>query len=99
VLKTEQVIALPAISRDADSSYYVQLASFLSEDRARRAWTEMQTVHVELQAFEPDIVAAQIKNKGLYFRVQIGGYSARSTASTACRMLKSSGLDCFVTQR
>jgi len=98
-LKTEQVIALPAISRDADSSYYVQLASFLSEDRARKAWSEMQTAHAELQAFEPDIVAAQIKNKGLYFRVQIGGYSARSTAGTACRMLKSSGLDCFVTQR
>lgn len=79
--------------------YYVQLASYLSEDRAQRAWSELSTQHNILTNAKHDIIAAQIPNKGLYFRLQLGGYKSQSVASSYCEGLKNHGLDCFVALR
>lgn len=81
------------------SPYYVQLASYLSEERAQRAWSDLSAQHAILSGNQHEVVAAQIPDKGLYFRLQIGGYETQSVAAHYCETLKGEGLDCFVALR
>lgn len=93
------------IAMDADGTfessgpYFVQLASFLKEHQAYKAWDTLSGEHPSLTKFESHIIPAQIKNKGLYFRLQIGGFDSRLNAQSNCNKFKVSGLDCFVVAR
>ncbi len=93
--------AVPAETIEISQSgpYRIQLASYLKEDHAHAGWSKMSTQHAFLTSFEPSVVPTQIKNKGLYFRLQIGGFDSKSDALENCRKLKTKGLDCFVTHR
>jgi len=79
--------------------YKIQLASYLNEDHAHAGWATLSSQYTSLSTFEPTIFPAQIKDKGLYFRLQVGGYKTHSMAYKKCQALKSEGLECFVTHK
>ncbi len=79
--------------------YRIQLASYLDEDHAHAGWANLSTQSAFLTSFEPSVIPSQIKNKGLYFRLQIGAFDSKSEALENCQKLKTEGLDCFITHR
>jgi len=91
---TNEAVTTPKVEQTGP--YTIQLASYLSEERAQKAWNKLSTQNDSLSEFQPNIVAAQVPDKGLYFRLQVGSYESRPIAAQYCQTLKIEGLDCFV---
>jgi Flp pilus assembly protein TadD len=81
------------VAQGADSTHLVQLGSFASEQGARRAWGIYANRYPELAGHQMVISEAVVKGKR-YWRVSAAGYG-RSTASSMCGRVRSSGQGCF----
>ena len=82
-----------AAAPQADGTHLVQLGSFSSEQGARRAWSIYVKQYPELAGHEMVINEAVVRGKH-YWRVSAAGFG-RSTASSMCGRVKSSGGGCF----
>ncbi|NTZ42314.1 SPOR domain-containing protein [Altererythrobacter sp. SALINAS58] len=80
-------------SRVAGGSHLVQLGSFGSEDRARRAWDIYADRYPELRNHDMVITRALVRGK-TYYRVSAGGLR-QAAASSMCASVKASGHGCF----
>ena len=85
-------VVVPAAER-ADGTHLVQLGSFASEAGARRAWGIYTKKYPELSGHEMVISEAVVRGKR-YWRVSAAGFG-RSTASSMCGRVKSTGNGCF----
>lgn len=77
----------------ADGTHLVQLGSFSSEQGARRAWGIYVKKYPELASHEMVITEAVVRGKH-YWRVSAAGFG-RSTASSMCGRVRSTGNGCF----
>jgi Flp pilus assembly protein TadD len=97
-----EVAALQAIAPslpdvDIRAGYAVQLASYRSEGRAMRGWTELRSAAPELlETIEPVIRRADLgQDVGTYYRLRTAPVT-KGEAETLCTELKSRGIDCLV---
>ena len=97
-----EVAALQAIApslpdADIESSYAVQLASYLSEGRAMRGWTELRNAAPELlETIVPVVHRAELgQDVGTFYRLRTAPTS-RGEAEALCTELKSRDIDCLV---
>ncbi len=79
--------------------YYVQVASFQNLANAKLAWDELTAQHPDLlTTYSPVYTVADVEDKGTYYRVRIGGFSAKSTPADLCSSLKERDTDCYLTK-
>lgn len=82
----------------ADNLYFVQLASFKTEERANYAWEQMSKAQSALLTpYEPIITETDLgEDKGVFYRVRIGSFENKLLASALCENLKVAGQDCYL---
>jgi Flp pilus assembly protein TadD len=89
-----QQAALARPVSGADATHLVQLGSFTSEDRARRAWTIYTSRYPELANHEMVITEAVVRGKR-YFRVSAGGFNLANSRSMCGRVSAAGGDGCI----
>lgn len=77
----------------AGGNHLIQLGSFASKEGAKRAWNIYTKRYPELAAHDMVITEAMVNGKR-YWRVSAGGFN-RSTSSSMCGRVKTSGGSCF----
>ena len=90
--------AAPATSGSAVSGVAVlQVGAFPSEVEAMRAWADFQAAHGGLVGdLSEDIQMADLGERGVWYRVRIGPFETRDSASSFCEQLQRNGASCFV---
>jgi len=78
----------------------VQIGSFRSASDATSAWDKTAAAHQELIGQrQPYIVEADLGERGIYYRLQIGPLHSANEARTLCNALKARGQDCIIAAR
>ncbi len=78
----------------------VQIGSFRSAADATAAWDKTVAAHQELIGQrQPYIVEADLGERGIFYRLQIGPLHSRNEAKTLCNALKARGQDCILAAR
>lgn len=78
----------------------VQIGSFRSASDATAAWDKTVAAHQELIGQrQPYIVEADLGERGIYYRLQIGPLHSSNEARTLCNALKARGQDCIIAAR
>ncbi len=82
-----------------DELYFIQLASFKTEERAHYAWDQMSKSHGGLLTpYEPIFAETDLgADKGIFYRVRIGSFQSKQLAGALCENLKVAGQDCYLT--
>jgi len=78
--------------------YYVQLAAFRSPERAQNAWNMLRKRHGDLlDQFQPVFSVADLgEDKGVFYRVRIGGFSEQAISNEICTLLQQRSEDCYL---
>nr|WP_246202020.1 SPOR domain-containing protein [Sneathiella aquimaris] len=83
--------------RPEDIEFRVQLGAFRSTDAAEIAWQRFQKAHEGLLRGIPHRVQeAEVKGKGLFYRLQVGAFADKASAGKLCADLKAEKQDCLV---
>ena len=79
-------------------SWRVQVGAGRTEEEARFRWSRLMGSNADLlDAAELYIFRADLGARGIFYRVQIGGFATRPAAIGLCERLKARKVDCFVT--
>jgi hypothetical protein len=78
------------------SKIQVQLAAYQSEEEADISWNAMRAKHKDLADRDPIIIRADLGDKGVYYRLRIGGFSSKDEARALCQRLEDRGQDCVL---
>ena len=83
----------------ADNTWHVQLISLPSKAGAEKIWPKILKEHSTLLSGLPhDVVEAQIKGKGTFYRLRVGSFKDRKDAQNLCDKLKARKQDCTLTK-
>ncbi|MCK0208374.1 SPOR domain-containing protein [Starkeya koreensis] len=92
--------AAPASAAGATApagAYVVQIASVRSEAEAQATWRSMQSKYAGLLANQPfGVKRADLGDRGVYYRAQVGSFGSRDEAVSLCEALRAQGGDCMV---
>lgn len=79
--------------------YYLQLGSYKERGHAEKGWKILQSQNKDiLEGIEPIFAEADLgsENGGVFYRVQIGGFSDKTQTMTLCGTLRDRSHDCFM---
>ncbi|ABC22578.1 SPOR domain-containing protein [Rhodospirillum rubrum] len=93
-----QTASLPTIRPAAGGTgVVVQLAALRSAEAAEVAWKGLVTKHRDLLgSLTHDVQKADLKEKGLFFRLRAGPVSSAAEAKSLCDALKSRNQSCII---
>ncbi len=93
--------ALPRPSAYPESSgYLVQVAARQSHREAMQAYNDLQRRFPQmLGGLAPEVLRADLGQRGVWFRIGIGPMAQQSAAVDFCNQLKSQGGDCLIRRR
>jgi cell division septation protein DedD len=75
----------------------VQIASLRSEAGGQQTWTALRNKHGDLFGnLSMRLVKAEIKGKGIFYRLQAGPVADRTAASSLCQKAKARKIGCLV---
>ncbi|MFD1486913.1 SPOR domain-containing protein, partial [Ancylobacter vacuolatus] len=78
-------------------AYVVQIAAVRSEAEAQATWRTAQSRYSDLLRNQPfSVKRADLGDKGIYYRAQVGNFSAREGAVSLCEALRAQGTTCMV---
>jgi len=81
----------------ASGAYVLQIGAYKSQAEADAAWTTYKAKHSALLAgYSPNVVQADLGDKGVWYRLRIAGFSNKDVASALCDRLKADGGGCFL---
>jgi hypothetical protein len=81
----------------ADGAYVVQVSAQKTEGEAQSSYRALQQKYPNvLGGREATIRRADLGDKGVYYRAQIGGFASAAEATNFCDSLKASGGQCIV---
>lgn len=94
----QQIAAAPMQAAPAArGGFVVQISSQRSEADARNTFAELQRRFPQiLGQYQPSIQAANLGERGTYYRVRVGPFTSRDDATGLCSNLKTAGGDCVV---
>ncbi|MGH7094874.1 MAG: SPOR domain-containing protein, partial [Stellaceae bacterium] len=89
--------AAPPIREVRGGRYRVQLASLRTPDEARTEWQRLKRRYPDLLGrLTADAVRADLGQRGVWYRVEAGGFANAATARRLCRELKGRHLGCSI---
>ena len=78
-------------------AYVVQIASVRSEAEAQATWRSAQARYADLLRNQPfSVKRADLGDRGIYYRAQVGSFSSRDGAVSLCEALRAQGTTCMV---
>jgi hypothetical protein len=81
----------------AAGSFVLQIGAFKSQADAEAAWKAYKVRHTALVAgYSDDIQQANLGEKGIWYRLRIGGLSDKEVATALCDRLKADGGACIL---
>jgi cell division protein FtsN len=81
----------------ASGGYVLQIGAFKSRAEADAAWRTYQGKHAALlKGYGPDVQAADLGEKGTWYRLRIAGFADRDVAAALCDRLKADSGACFL---
>lgn len=94
----QQTAAAPAAAPATDGSYVVQVAARKNQTDALAAFADIQQKYPQLlQGYRPLIKRADLGDKGIWYRLNVGPVESKQVASALCDQLKSAGMkSCLV---
>lgn len=91
--------ALPPAS-STRGGYLVQVAARQDPNEAMKAFADLQRRHPQiLGGLSPEIMKADLGQRGIWYRVGVGPMLQQSAAANFCNQLKSAGADCLIRRR
>lgn len=98
VASAAQGNAAPAQTAAA-GGYVVQVSSQKSEADALGSWKVLQGRYPQLLGnYKATVRKADLGDKGIYYRAQVGPFTSRDDAISLCNNLRAQGGDCVVTK-
>lgn len=95
--KPQQTAAAAPEAVVESSGFYLQLAAARSEEGALGEWAKLVAREKALTAgLEPNVVRADLGDKGIWYRLRTGPFETREAAAEHCDKMKSKNLGCFV---
>ena len=92
--------AATGLTVNTAGDWVVQIGSFRSQGDAEAAWVTFQSRYSAIApGVAPDVVAAEIPDRGTYHRLRIAGFNTRDDAVSYCARLQQGGQDCLVARR
>jgi hypothetical protein len=92
-----QAVAAVAPAAVSGRQWRVQIGAGRTEEEARLRWSRLMGSNADLlDAAELYIFKADLGEKGVFYRVQIGGFRDRPAAVGFCEKLKTRNVQCFV---
>ena len=88
--------ATAAASRAVSGAAVLQLGAFESQELAKGAWAAFRARYPSVAGLSPDVQRADLGAKGVVYRLRIGPFADRTSATDACVQLKAAGGNCFV---
>ncbi|OYW41258.1 MAG: hypothetical protein B7Z45_03830 [Azorhizobium sp. 12-66-6] len=83
----------------ANGAYVVQVSSQKSENDAMGSWKVLQGRYPQLLgSYKATVRRADLGDKGIYYRAQVGPFSTREEANNLCNALQAQGGTCIVTR-
>ena len=93
----EPATATPPPPAAGEPAWRVQIAAFRDRAAAERAWSRLRQRLAPLVAgLAWRIAVADLADKGLYYRLQIGRFTDKAAADALCRELKDQKQGCFL---
>jgi cell division septation protein DedD len=87
----------PASAPAASGAYVLQIGAYKSQGEADTAWNAYKAKHSALLAgYSPNVVQADLGDKGIWYRLRIAGLSSKDAAEGLCDRLKADGGGCFL---
>jgi cell division protein FtsN len=97
---TQVATAEPATSvphASVPGGYLLQVGSYKSQDEADGAWKSFKAKHLgNLAGFTPDVKRVDLGDKGIWYRLRVGSFADKNSASDLCTKLKADGASCFL---
>jgi len=95
---------VPAPSAAAPSSasadaggYFVQVAAQRTQAEAQSAWRATQGKYPGILGnYSANIRRADLGDRGIYYRAQVGPFNSKDQANELCQSLRAQGGDCMV---
>jgi len=92
-----QTASLGDSASAASGAYVVQVASQRSEADAMGSWRALQARYPNLLGnYRATVKKADLGDKGIYYRAQVGPFATRDQANELCQSLRNQGGDCIV---
>jgi cell division protein FtsN len=83
----------------ATGRFRVQVGAGRTEEEARSRWSRLAGQHPDLLGDkELFVLRADLGERGVYHRLQVGAFDNRAAAADLCERLKAESVDCFVTE-
>ncbi|WP_417319213.1 SPOR domain-containing protein [Emcibacter sp.] len=80
----------------ASDNFRVQVGSFRSGEEADRTLARLKEKHADLIGDHEAVVQiVDIKDRGIFYRLQLRPFESRETANDLCARLKENGIDCY----
>jgi len=94
---SDGVTTADAAGQAVSPAYVIQLASVPSVADAEREWARLQQAHpAQLGGRTVDVNAAEVGDRGTFYRVRTGPFADRNAARELCRELNAAGQECLV---
>lgn len=83
-----------------EGGYLVQVAARQNRNEAVQAFNDLKRRHPQiLGGLAPEIIRADLGQRGVWYRVGVGPMLQQQAASNFCSQLKSAGADCLIRRR
>lgn len=85
----------------SDGNYFVQVASLRSESEANALWDKLAANMGDVirTSHYADVKRVDLSERGIYYRLRVGGLSDKDAAQNMCAQLKSRGQDCIISSK
>ncbi|WP_319531757.1 SPOR domain-containing protein [uncultured Cohaesibacter sp.] len=88
------------VNNASNGEYTVQVTSQRTPEQARASYASIQAqLPTVLGGYQPDIKEADLGDRGTYYRVRVGSFADRASATNFCSSIKAAGGDCLVARR
>ncbi len=88
--------AMAAPLAGGGGAFVAQIAAFKSQAEAQAGWNTFRSKHGGLLGgYGPNIIAVDLGEKGIWYRVRTGSFPDRASASAFCDRLKAQGASCM----
>jgi cell division septation protein DedD len=100
MVKSKETKTEAVEEKKTSSAYKVQLGSFRSEEDVKTTWAKIKKDHPDLfKGAQLHTEKADLGEKGVFYRLQVGGIKKESDARKICQKLNDAKQGCFVVKK
>jgi cell division septation protein DedD len=89
------------VTSGSSGSYFVQVASLRSQSEANSLWDKLSADmgDVITSSHYADVKRVDLNERGIYYRLRVGGLSGKDAAQNMCTQFKARGQDCIISAK